>query len=177
MPGHGFSFAPNQSRFGLCEIAESLKTLMLDVLGYDALLAHGHDWAAFVATRVAYAHAKALKGIHITLAIPRKPSATRRSPGNGIIGSWNNGCEKRRVTPISWAPSRRPWLRLDRFAHRPRCLDYREIPQLERSQGRHRPAFHARHPTDQHHDLLGCGCNWLDILTALRAAARAVDRA
>jgi microsomal epoxide hydrolase len=63
-------------RFGLCEIAESLETLMVDVLGYDAFLAHGHDWGAFVATRLAYAHAEALKGIHITLlAIPREPSA------------------------------------------------------------------------------------------------------
>jgi pimeloyl-ACP methyl ester carboxylesterase len=76
MPGHGFSFAPNQSRFGLCEIAESLKTLMVDVLRCHAFLAHSHYWGAFVATRLAYAHAEALKGSHITLlAIPRKASA------------------------------------------------------------------------------------------------------
>jgi pimeloyl-ACP methyl ester carboxylesterase len=82
MPGHGFSFTPNQPRFGLNEIADSLKTLMVDVLGYGAFLAHGHDWGAFIATRLAYAHAEALRGIHITLlAIPRKPSsAPPKSP-------------------------------------------------------------------------------------------------
>jgi microsomal epoxide hydrolase len=77
MPGHGLSFRSNQPRFGIKEIAESLKVLMVDVLGYPAFAAHGHDWGAFVATRLAYAHADRLQGIHITLlAIPR-----RRAPG------------------------------------------------------------------------------------------------
>jgi pimeloyl-ACP methyl ester carboxylesterase len=76
MPGHGFSFQPGQPRFGLCEIADSLKTLMVDVLGYKTFGAHGHDWGAFIATRLAYAHASAIKGIHIALlAIPRRPCA------------------------------------------------------------------------------------------------------
>jgi len=75
MPGYGFSFKANQPRFGLNEIADSLNTLMVDVLGHASYAAHGHDWGAFVATRLAYAHAERLRGIHITLlAIPREQS-------------------------------------------------------------------------------------------------------
>jgi microsomal epoxide hydrolase len=82
MPGHGFSFSPDQTRFGLNDIAASLKTLMVDVLGYTRFCAHGHDWGAFVATRLAYAHADAVRAIHITLlAIPRsRPTTSPRTP-------------------------------------------------------------------------------------------------
>lgn len=74
MPGHGFSFAPNQPRFSLQQIAAALACLMTDVLGYRRYAAHGHDWGAFIATRLGFAHAAALAGIHITLlAIPREP--------------------------------------------------------------------------------------------------------
>ena len=77
MPGHGFSFAADQPRFGLNEIAASLKTLMVDVLGYSRFYAHGHDWGAFVSTRLGYAHADAVRAIHVTLlAIPRRLSTS-----------------------------------------------------------------------------------------------------
>lgn len=75
MPGHGFSFVPDQPRFGLNEIADSLKSLMVDALGYSRFSAHGHDWGAFIATRLGHAHAGHIRGIHITLlAIPRRLS-------------------------------------------------------------------------------------------------------
>jgi pimeloyl-ACP methyl ester carboxylesterase len=74
MPGHGFSFQPGQPRFGLNEIADCLKTLMVDVLGHETFGAHGHDWGAFIATRLAYAHSSLIEGIHVSLlAIPRRP--------------------------------------------------------------------------------------------------------
>jgi len=77
MPGHGLSFTPNQPRFGLSEISDSLKSLMVDVLGHSEFAAHGHDWGAFIATRLGYAHPDQIRGIHITLlAIPRRRSAT-----------------------------------------------------------------------------------------------------
>ena len=60
MPGHGLSFRSNQPRFGIKEIADGIKVLMVDVLAYPAFAAHGHDWGAFVATRLAYAHAEGL---------------------------------------------------------------------------------------------------------------------
>jgi microsomal epoxide hydrolase len=78
MPGHGFSFRENQRRFGLREIADSFVGLMTDVLGYQRFAAHGHDWGAFVATRLGYAHAQYLIGIHINLlAIPRERVSAR----------------------------------------------------------------------------------------------------
>ena len=73
MPGYGFSFECGQPRFGIQEIADSLACLMTEVLGYRRFAAHGHDWGAFVATRLGFAHATKLMGIHITLlAIPRQ---------------------------------------------------------------------------------------------------------
>jgi hypothetical protein len=73
MPGHGFSFAANQRRFDLHAIADTLQCLMTEVLGYPRFAAHGHDWGAFVSTRLGFAHLASLVGIHITLlAIPRE---------------------------------------------------------------------------------------------------------
>ena len=78
MPGHGFSFAPGQARFSLQEIADVLACLMTQVLGYRRYAAHGHDWGAFVSTRLGFAHAADLIGIHITLlAIPREMSPSK----------------------------------------------------------------------------------------------------
>lgn len=73
IPGYGFSFAPNQRRFGLREIADTFQRLMSDVLGYRRYAAHGHDWGAFVSTRLGYAYPESLASIHITLlAVPRE---------------------------------------------------------------------------------------------------------
>jgi pimeloyl-ACP methyl ester carboxylesterase len=78
IPGYGFSFRPNQGRFGLREIADTFKYLMTDVLEYPRFATHGHDWGAFVSTRLGYAHPESLTGIHITLlAIPRERAAGR----------------------------------------------------------------------------------------------------
>jgi pimeloyl-ACP methyl ester carboxylesterase len=71
LPGHGFSFEPNQPRFGIVEIADTLAKLMR-TLGYERFAAQGADWGAFISTRLAYAHAERLIGIFISLlAIPR----------------------------------------------------------------------------------------------------------
>jgi len=76
LPGYGFSFTPGQRRFGINEIATICAILMTDVLGYPTFAAHGHDWGAFIATRLGYARPELLQGIHITLlAIPHVPSA------------------------------------------------------------------------------------------------------
>jgi microsomal epoxide hydrolase len=76
MPGYGFSFVANQPRFGINEIADTLNTLMTEGLGYRKFATHGHDWGSFVATRLGYAHADCIEGIHITLlAVPRRPSS------------------------------------------------------------------------------------------------------
>jgi microsomal epoxide hydrolase len=73
MPGYQFSFRPGQKRFDLQRIAEVLACLMTEVLGYRPFGAHGHDWGAFIATRLGHAHAEQLIGLHIALlALPRE---------------------------------------------------------------------------------------------------------
>jgi microsomal epoxide hydrolase len=71
LPGHGFSFKPNQPRFGIVQIADSMTKLM-SALGYDRFAAQGADWGAFISTRLGHAHPQRLIGIFISLlTIPR----------------------------------------------------------------------------------------------------------
>jgi microsomal epoxide hydrolase len=73
MPGHGFSFKPNQRRFSIPEISDTFATLMIDVLGYKTFGSQGGDWGAFVSSRLAYAYPQNLRGIHVSLlTIPRE---------------------------------------------------------------------------------------------------------
>ena len=67
LPGYGFSFRPNQPRFGLPAIADVFATLMTDVLGYQKFAAQGGDWGAFITTLLAAKHPGRLTGIHLTL--------------------------------------------------------------------------------------------------------------
>jgi microsomal epoxide hydrolase len=74
LPGYGLSFAPGQPRFALEAIGDCLADLMR-VLGYERFAAQGGDWGAFVASRLGFAHAERMIGIHITLlAIRRDPN-------------------------------------------------------------------------------------------------------
>src|SRR6202045_2551030 len=77
LPGYGLSFQPGQKRFGVPEIAECVAALMHDVLGYSRFGAQGGDWGAAVTSRLGYAHADRMIGIHINLmmAAGRDPSA------------------------------------------------------------------------------------------------------
>jgi pimeloyl-ACP methyl ester carboxylesterase len=75
LPGYGLSFAPGQQRFGVEAIADCLADLM-SALGYERFAAQGGDWGAFVTSRLGYAHARRLLGIHLNLMpIPRDPAA------------------------------------------------------------------------------------------------------
>jgi pimeloyl-ACP methyl ester carboxylesterase len=74
LPGYGLSFAPGQQRFGVEAIADCFADLMT-VLGYERFAAQGGDWGAFVTSRLGYAHAARLIGIHLNLMpIPRDPA-------------------------------------------------------------------------------------------------------
>jgi len=77
LPGYGLSFQPGQRRFGVPEIADCVAALMHDVLGYHSFGAQGGDWGAAVSSRLGYAHADRMIGIHINLmmAAGRDPSA------------------------------------------------------------------------------------------------------
>ena len=74
LPGFTLSFQPGQPRFGVEEMADTFAALMTDVLGYSRFAAQGGDWGAFIATRLGYAHAERMIGIHLNfLAVPRDP--------------------------------------------------------------------------------------------------------
>ena len=76
MPGHGFSFKPNQRRFSILEIGDTLAKLMIDVLGYKTFGSQGGDWGAFVSSRLGYAYPRNVSGIQISLlTIPRERPA------------------------------------------------------------------------------------------------------
>jgi microsomal epoxide hydrolase len=73
LPGYGLSFAPGQKRFGVEAIADCFAALMT-ALGYQRFAAQGGDWGAFVCSRLGYAHADRLLGIHLNLlAVRRDP--------------------------------------------------------------------------------------------------------
>ncbi|MFN8636512.1 MAG: alpha/beta fold hydrolase [Chloroflexota bacterium] len=67
LPGYGFSFTPNQPRFGVPQIAEVFAELMTSVLGYDRFAAHGGDWGSFITARLGHAFPQHLYGIHLTM--------------------------------------------------------------------------------------------------------------
>ncbi|HVZ10080.1 epoxide hydrolase family protein [Rhodopila sp.] len=79
LPGFGLSFSPNQKRFNIEQMADCLAALMTDVLGYDRFCAQGGDYGAFVSSRLGYAHAQRMIGIHVnllTIQRDRPPPAT-----------------------------------------------------------------------------------------------------
>src|SRR5689334_23762081 len=74
LPGYGLSFRPGQKRFGIEEIADCLADLMTETLGYRRFAAQGGDWGGITASRMGYAHADKLIGIHVNLlAVRREP--------------------------------------------------------------------------------------------------------
>jgi microsomal epoxide hydrolase len=72
LPGYGFSFRPNQPRFGVPRIAEVFAELMTDVLGYRRFAAHGGDWGSFITARLGHAFPERLLGIHLTMVPIRR---------------------------------------------------------------------------------------------------------
>ena len=77
LPGYGLSFKPGQKRYGVPEMADCVAALMHDVLGFSHFAAQGGDWGSAVTSRLGYAHAEKMIGIHINLmmAAGRDPNA------------------------------------------------------------------------------------------------------
>jgi len=67
LPGYGLSFEPGQQRFGVPEMADRAAALMTEVLGYRKFAAQGGDWGAAVTSRLGYAYADRMIGIHLNL--------------------------------------------------------------------------------------------------------------
>jgi pimeloyl-ACP methyl ester carboxylesterase len=77
LPGYGLSFKPGQKRYGVPEMADCLALLMHEVLGFSRFAAQGGDWGSGVTSRLGYAHAEKMIGIHVNfmMAAGRDPNA------------------------------------------------------------------------------------------------------
>jgi microsomal epoxide hydrolase len=80
LPGYGLSFKPEQKRFNIEEIAARFATLMTEVLGYRRYGAQGGDYGAFTASRLGYANADQVIGIHINLLSVRRDGPPPAQP-------------------------------------------------------------------------------------------------
>jgi microsomal epoxide hydrolase len=80
LPGYTLSFAPGQQRFGVEAIADAFAQLMTGVLGYQRFGAQGGDWGSFVTSRLAYAHAERVIGIHLNLLPVRRDPQMLANP-------------------------------------------------------------------------------------------------
>jgi pimeloyl-ACP methyl ester carboxylesterase len=80
LPGYGISFRPGQKRFGIEEIADCLADLMTETLGYRRFAAQGGDWGGITASRMGYAHADKLIGIHVNLLAVRRDTNMVSNP-------------------------------------------------------------------------------------------------
>jgi microsomal epoxide hydrolase len=80
LPGYGLSFRPGQKRFGIEEIADCLADLMTETLGYRRFAAQGGDWGGITASRMGFAHASKLIGIHVNLLAVRREAQVLAAP-------------------------------------------------------------------------------------------------
>ncbi len=80
LPGYGLSFRAGQKRFGIEEIADCLADLMTETLGYRHFAAQGGDWGGITASRMGYAHAAKLIGIHVNLLAVRREGGAPADP-------------------------------------------------------------------------------------------------
>ena len=135
LPGYGLSFQPGQKRFGVPEMADCVAALMHDVLGYARFGAQGGDWGAAVTSRLGYAYADRMIGIHINLmmAAGRDPSAFPNPNRGRAALPWRTCAMDARRNRISVDPGYPPadaGVRPHRFARGPGCVDRGEIPRL-----------------------------------------------
>jgi microsomal epoxide hydrolase len=150
LPGYGLSFKPGQKRFGVPEVADCVAALMHDVLGFSRFAAQGGDWGAAISSRLAYAHAGKMIGIHINLwaAAGREASAFQNPTEDEKrylveLAHWN-----REETGYSGDAAPDAFFCVDGFAGWIGGLDRGEIPCLvglrRRCRKRDRPRPHAR---------------------------------
>ena len=78
LPGYGFSFTPNQRRFGVAAMADCVAELMTGVLGYRKFASQGGDWGAFTSSALGVRHPDKLVGIHLNMLSlnPASPPVT-----------------------------------------------------------------------------------------------------
>jgi pimeloyl-ACP methyl ester carboxylesterase len=67
LPGYGFSDPTHERRVNIIRIADWFTVLMNDVLGYSRYGAQGGDWGAMVTSRLGFADAQHVAGIHLNM--------------------------------------------------------------------------------------------------------------
>jgi len=67
LPGYGFSDPTHERQVNIIRIAEWFVVLMNDVLGYTRYGAQGGDWGAMVTSRLGFADAQHVAGIHLNM--------------------------------------------------------------------------------------------------------------
>jgi pimeloyl-ACP methyl ester carboxylesterase len=109
LPGYGFSFRPDQPRFGVVEIADAFAELMTDILGYDRFVAQGGDWGSFVTARLAFAHADHLPGIHLNM-LPLRRDVGRPTDATGEEAKYYEELQQwlREETGYQWIQGTKP---------------------------------------------------------------------
>ena len=178
LPGYGLSFQPGQKRFGVPEMADCVAALMHDVLGYTRFGAQGGDWGAAVTSRLGYAYADRMIGIHVNLmlAAGRDPSAFPNPNEEERRYLSEAGAMDARRVRLSIDPGHPPadaGLRSHGFARRARGVDRGEIPRLVRLRWRCRARDQPRPHARRHRALLVHRGDRLVVLALLRPACTA----
>ena len=182
LPGYGLSFQPGMKRFGVPEMADCVAALMTDVLGYKKFGAQGGDWGAAVTSRLGYAYADRMIGIHINLMMAASrdpadfPEPTEEEQAYLVeLKRW-----LREETGYQCDPGHQAadaCLRADRFAGGPCRVDRGKIPLLVRLQRHHRECDFPRPHARRHLALLVHRRDRLVVLAVLRPPARLGDPA
>jgi microsomal epoxide hydrolase len=75
LPGHGYSAVPDDPAYGADHCADLVRSLMVDVHGFDRFGAHGGDRGSFVSTGLGARHPDVTAGIHLTFpgGLPADP--------------------------------------------------------------------------------------------------------
>lgn len=67
LPGYGFSDPTHERQVNIIRLADWFTVLMNDVLGYTRYGAQGGDWGAMVTSRLGFADAQHVAGIHLNM--------------------------------------------------------------------------------------------------------------
>ena len=178
LPGYGFSFAPGQPRFGIAEIADSLRVAHDRHARLPPLRRAGrrlgrlhHVEAGRRVSRPARGHPR-----EPAVAAPRHQAAGPALAGGEAVprGSRPVAARGDRLPVDPGHPAPDAGLRPERFAGGPRGLDRGEVPDLERLRRRRRAPLHQGRAAHQRDDLLGDRQHQRLLLALLRALPLAV---
>ena len=67
LPGYGFSAPTQERQVNISRMAEWFAVLMKDVLGYERYGAQGGDWGSMISSRLGYANADQVVGVHLNM--------------------------------------------------------------------------------------------------------------